>query len=103
MNIRKPVNYSSMFAALDTLMVARPPQMKLYHEIGRIVGARTERGAAVAASEYLSKTYPDTSGFSPRNLRRMREFFQAYESNPEVFCPGHGNWLDTKYCHFGKL
>lgn len=84
MNIRKPVNYSSMFAALDTLMVAGLSQMKLYLEIGRIVGARTERGAAVTASEYLRKTYPDTSGFSPRNLRRMREFFQAYESNPEV-------------------
>ena len=34
MNIRKPIDYSVMFAALDTLMTAELSQMKLYCEIG---------------------------------------------------------------------
>lgn len=84
MNIRKPVDYSAMFAALDKLVAADLPQMELYCEIGRLVSGRPEKGAAVAAAEYLNSAYPDATGFSPRNLRRMREFYRAYESVPEV-------------------
>ena len=84
MNVRKPVDYSAMFAALDTLMAANLPQMELYCGIGWLVSGRAEKGAAVAAAEYLCGSYPDTSGFSPRNLRRMREFYHTYESIPEV-------------------
>jgi hypothetical protein len=84
MNVRKPVDYSAMFAALDTLIAADLPQMELYCEIGRLVSSRPEKGAAVAAAEYLCAAYPDASGFSPRNLRRMREFYRTYENTPEV-------------------
>lgn len=42
------------------------------------------KGAAVAAAEYLICTSPGVSGFSSRNLRRMREFYRAYENEPEV-------------------
>ena len=84
MNIRKPTNYSAMYAVLDRLMVEELPQVELYFEIGRAVCARTEKGAAVAASEYLQAAYPETIGFSPRNLRRMREFFRIYENVPEL-------------------
>ena len=78
-NVRKPVDYSAMFAVLDTLMAANLPQMELYCGIGRLVRGRPEKGAAVAAAEYLCAAYPDASGFSPRNLRRMREFYHTYE------------------------
>ena len=84
MNIRKPADYTPMFAALDALMAAQLPQMELYCEIGRVVSGRSEKGAAVAASEYLQDTYPATEGFSPRNLRRMRAFYMAYEESPEI-------------------
>lgn len=84
MNIRKPIDYSAMHRELDTLLSAKLPQMNLYCEIGKIVSARPEKGAAVAAAEYLSKAYPDIKGFSPRNLRRMREFYQAYKDAPEA-------------------
>ena len=84
MNIRKPADYTTMFAALDALMAAQLPQMELYCEIGRVVSGRSEKGAAVAASEYLQDTYPATEGFSPRNLRRMRAFYAAYEESPEI-------------------
>ena len=53
MNIRKPTDYTAMFAALDAAVAAPLPQMELYCEIGRVVSGRTEKGAAVAASEHL--------------------------------------------------
>ena len=84
MNIRKPTDYSTMYAALDELMAANLPQMELYRCIGRVVSGRPEKGAAVAASKYLQSVYPDATGFSPRSLRRMRDFYRAYENFPEV-------------------
>ena len=62
MNIRKPTDYTAMFAALDKLMAAQLPQMELYCEIGRVVSGRAEKGAAVAASEHLQATYPTAEG-----------------------------------------
>ena len=82
MNIRKPVDYSALYADLDKLMAAKLSQMERYREIGRLVSARIEKGAAVAASEYLQAAYPTATSFSPRNLRRMREFCRVYGSDP---------------------
>ena len=84
MNIRKPTDYATMFAALDAAVAAQLPQTELYCEIGRVVSGRGEKGAAVAASEYLQAAYPAADGFSPRNLRRMRAFYAAYEKSPEI-------------------
>ena len=84
MNIRKNIDYSAMFAALDAALTAEMPQMQLCCELGRIVCSRPEKGAAVAAAEHLHSRFPDASGFSPRNLRRMREFYRMYEDTPEL-------------------
>ena len=84
MNIRKPTDYVTMFTTLDTLMAAQLPQMELYCEIGRVVSGRSEKGAAVAASEYLQAAYPAAEGLSPRNVRRMRAFYAVYEKTPEI-------------------
>lgn len=84
MNIRKNVDYSEMYAALDQIMTVQMPQMELYSEIGRVVCHRTEKGVAVAAADYLSEHYPDVKGFSPRNIRRMRDFYRSYENQPAL-------------------
>ena len=84
MNIRKPTDYTAMFTALDVAVVERPSQMELYREIGRVVSGRSEKGAAVAASEYLQAAYPTAEGFSPRNVRRMRDFYRMYGDTPEL-------------------
>ena len=84
MNIRKNIDYSEMYAELDMLMAKELPQMELYCEIGKTVCRRTEKGAAVMASEYLNKHYPDVKGFSPRSLRRMRDFYRSYENHPSL-------------------
>ena len=84
MNIRKTVDYSAMFTALESAMKVNLPQMELYCEIGKIVCTRPEKGAAVAAAEFLKEQYSDMTGFSPRNVRRMRNFWQLYSSMPEL-------------------
>lgn len=84
MNIRKYIDYSEMYEALDMLMAKQFPQMKLYCEIGKTVSRRTEKGAAVMASEYLNKRYPDVKGFSPRSIRRIRDFYRTYENHPAL-------------------
>ena len=58
--------------------------MELYCEIGKAVCRRMEKGAAVMASEYLNEQYPDVKGFSPRSLRRMRNFYRTYEDQPAM-------------------
>ena len=65
MNIRKPSDYSSLYSALNVLMGSDLAETELYCEIGRAVCARTEKGAAVMAAEYLQAEYPDRKGFSP--------------------------------------
>ena len=102
MNIRKNIDYSAMFAALDAALTAEMPQMQLCCELGRIVCSRPEKGAAVAAAEHLHSRFPDASGFSPRNLRRMREFYRMYEDTPRVAGPGHGDQLDPECSHSGS-
>ena len=84
MNIRKNIDYSTMFDAMCVAMSTDMPQIMLYHELGHLICQRTERGAAVAAAEYLQRNYPEVSGLSPRNLRRMRDFYHIYEGNPEL-------------------
>ena len=84
MNIRKNIDYSEMYAELDKAMAADIPQMELYCKIGKAVCRRTEKGAAVAAAAYLSRQYPDVQGFSPRNLRRMRDFYRTYQGQPAM-------------------
>ena len=108
MNIRKSVDYTELFAALCSAVSEKRSQMELYCEIGRLINSRKEKGAAVAAAGYLTDHYPEATGFSPRNLRRMREFYRTYESIPK-FCSrpcrsaGHKMWLSWKQsCRFKK-
>lgn len=84
MNIRKNIDYSEMYDAIDEAIGQIPSQMELYCAIGQAVSARSEKNAAVMAAEYLASRYPDARGFSPRNLRRMRDFYRAYEDQPAL-------------------
>lgn len=81
MNIRMPVDFSEMYASLDMAVAGKYAQMQMYAMIGQAVTSREEKGAAVAAAEYLQMRYPDISGFSPRNLRRMRDFYRTYSQD----------------------
>lgn len=83
MNIRKQVDYSTLYQTLDRLMELNLTDTELCYKIGQAICNRSEKGAAVVAVEYLRERYPNRTGRSPRNLRRMRDFYRAYENEPE--------------------
>ena len=84
MNIRKNIDYSSLYDEIDRALAVDFSQIELYLELGRLVSGKPEKGAAVMAAEYITANYPDRTGFSSRNLRRMRDFYRMYEGYPEV-------------------
>ena len=81
MNVRKPVDYGTMYRELTAILAQNLPQMDEIHAIGRAINQRPEKGAAVAAAEFLQANFPDRTGFSPRNVRRMRDFYRTYEND----------------------
>lgn len=61
----------------------------LYWDIGRAIVKKQESagwGDAIIdqISRDLRRAFPDTSGFSPRNLRSIRQFYSAY-SDPSIW------------------
>ena len=81
MNVRKPVDYGTMYRELTAILAQNLPQMIEIYAIGKAISQRPEKGAAVAAAEFLQANFPDRAGFSPRNVRRMRDFFKVYEND----------------------
>ena len=80
MNVRKPVDYGTMYRELTAILAQNLPQMIEIYAIGKAISQRPEKGAAVAAAEFLQANFPDRAGFSPRNVRRMRDFYKTYEN-----------------------
>ena len=81
MNVRKPVDYGAMYRELSAILAQNLPQMDEIYAIGKTISQRPEKGAAVAAAEFLQANFPDRTGFSPRNVRRMRDFYRTYEND----------------------
>ena len=73
-----------MFNAMDDVMAAGMTQMELYCELGRLICTRPEKGAAVAAAKHFKNHYQDVNGFSPRNMRRMRDFYRLYGEHSDL-------------------
>ena len=53
MNVRKPVDYGTMYRELTAILAQNLPQMDEVYAIGRAVSQRPEKGSAVAAAEFL--------------------------------------------------
>ena len=81
MNVRKPANYGTMYRELTASLTQNLLQMDEVYAIGKAISQRPEKGAAVAAAEFLQANFPDRTGFSPRNVRRMRDFYKVYEND----------------------
>ena len=84
MNIRKPADYSAMYRELTEILARNLPQMDEIYAIGKAISQRPEKGAAVAAAEFLQVNSPDRTGFSPRNVRRMRDFYKTYKNDQKL-------------------
>jgi len=98
--IKKPegeVDYASLLEdikrrvqteRLRVVLSANSAMVKLYWEIGNVILTRQSRegwGARVIdrLSADLRATFPDMKGFSPRNLKYMRAFAEAWP-DPEI-------------------
>ena len=81
MNVRKPVDYGTMYRELTAILAQNLPQMDEIYAIGKTISQRPEKGAAVAAADFLQTNFPDRTGFSPRDVRRMRDFYRVYEND----------------------
>ena len=68
-----------MFIDLEALLSGRLPQMKLYYKIGKLVSARSEKGAAVAAAEYLSNRWTAA-------MYQVRSLAVTQFSKMTIFC-----------------
>ena len=75
MNIRKNIDYSDMFTAMDAAVDVGLSQMKLYCELGRLVCERPEK---VRQSLQLS-TYTAV--------------FRTFPASPLVTCAGCGSFI----------
>ena len=80
MNVRKPVDYGTMYQELTVILAQKLSQMDEIYAIGKTISQRPEKGAAVAAAEILQANFPDRTGFSPRNVRQIRDFYKTYEN-----------------------
>ena len=63
MNVRKPVDYGTMYRELTAIHAQNLPQMEEVYAIGKLINQRPEKGAAVAAAEFLQANFPDRAGF----------------------------------------
>ena len=73
MNIRKPVDYTDLYAQLETALCRNKKQMDQYAAIGKAVALRSEKGAAVAAADYIScPTLPRKSCLSKRLAKTVQ-------------------------------
>ena len=84
MNVRKPANYGTMHRELVAILAQNLPQMDEVYAIGKAISQRSEKGAAVAAAEFLQANFPDRTGFSPRNVRQIRDFYKTYENDQKL-------------------
>ena len=80
-NVRKPVDYGTMYMELTAILAQNLTQMDEIYAIGKTISQRSEKGAAVAAAEFLQANFPDRAGISPRNVRRMHDFYKVYEND----------------------
>lgn len=63
--------------------------VELYWRIGEYLHHRIEsdgwaKGTVVRLAVYIAQREPGVRGFSPQNLWRMRQFFEAYRAEPKL-------------------
>ena len=97
MNVRKPVDFSAMYAVLGEILAQDLPQMEEVCAIGRAVSQRPEKGAAVAAAEYLQAIFPITGLFSlslspPQPKTRISRPRQNSRTVRRMFSSASGEW-----------
>lgn len=63
--------------------------IELYWQVGEYISRKIEAaewgdGVVTQLADYLARTQPGLSGFTRRNLFRMRQFYETYQSDEKV-------------------
>jgi len=63
--------------------------VQLYWEVGAYVSQQVHRanwgkGTVEELATFIQKKEPSISGFTARNIWRMKQFFEVYEGNPKL-------------------
>ncbi|MFI3326981.1 MAG: DUF1016 N-terminal domain-containing protein [Clostridia bacterium] len=58
--------------------------MNLYNEVGRQISLQGEKAFVSHVEKMLKTEFAEIKGFSARNLRRMRAFYETYKETPEL-------------------
>ncbi|MFI3325439.1 MAG: DUF1016 N-terminal domain-containing protein [Clostridia bacterium] len=58
--------------------------MNLYNEIGRQISLQSEKAFVSHVEKMLKTEFAEIKGFSARNLRRMRDFYETYKETPNL-------------------
>ena len=63
--------------------------IELYWEVGKYVSQQAAsagwgKGTVLELATYIQRTQPGIRGFSSQNIWRMRQFFEAYRSEPKL-------------------
>ena len=71
------------------LLFVNREMIVMYWEIGRIVSEKTAsdgwgKSTVSSLSAFLQSKVPGTSGFSERNIWRMKQFYETYKDNPKL-------------------
>ena len=75
MNVRKPVDYGTMHRELTAILAQNLPQMEEVYAIGKVINQCPEKGAAVAAAEFLQANFLTAQAF-PRATWPDAQFLQ---------------------------
>ena len=75
MNIRKPVDYGTMYRELAAILAQNLPQMDEIYAIGKVISQRPEKGTAVVAAESLQANFLTAQAF-PRATWPDAQFLQ---------------------------
>ncbi len=89
MNVRKPADYGTIYRKLTAIL----PQMDEVYAISKAISQRPEKGAAVAAAEFLQANFPDRTGFFPVQRGRMRNFTRLIKRPKAPMAEDKNSWV----------
>ena len=75
MNVRKPVDYGTIYRELVAILAQNLPQMDEVYAIGKVISQRPEKGTAVVAAESLQANFLTAQAF-PRATWPDAQFLQ---------------------------
>ena len=76
----------------EVVRLANTTLIDLYWKIGKYISDKISvsewgDGVVTQLAEYISKTSPETKGFSDKNLWRMKQFYETYSGADEILSP----------------